>query len=46
MKEQIKGVDQRPDPGFDFNPGEAAWKPDFSKYTPRASALLKQELGN
>lgn len=32
-----------PDPGFDYNPGAEAWRPDLSKYSPRAKSMLDAE---
>lgn len=29
---KLPAVPLNPDPGFDFNPGKAAWQPDLSKY--------------
>lgn len=46
LQEETAGVSVEPDKGFDYNVGEEAWKPDLNKYSPRASSLLRQELGN
>ena len=48
LTEQIRGVAQRPDEGFRYNPGAAglaAWRPDLSGYGAGARELLDQELG-
>lgn len=35
-----------PDPGFDFNPGKAAWQPDLTKYPePLREAFLERRAG-
>lgn len=43
-QEQTRGVDERPDPGFDYNVGRETWRPDFNQYGPQARAILEQEL--
>jgi hypothetical protein len=47
LKEEIGGVNERPDEGFDYNPGQTGldhWKPDLSKYTPEEQSLLQEAL--
>lgn len=47
LKETTQGTDERPDEGFDYNPGEAgldAWQPDMTKYSPRERVMLETAL--
>jgi len=42
-----RGVTEKPDEGWDFNPGEAglkAWKPDMGKYSGIEQALLRTAI--
>jgi hypothetical protein len=47
IREEKRGMDVRPDEGFDYNPGKAglaAWKPDMEKYSAEEKRLLKMVL--
>jgi len=35
-------IEMAPDPGFNFNPGQAAWQPDLEKYSPELRAAYQR----
>jgi hypothetical protein len=47
LKEETRGVNERPDEGWRYNPGKAgldSWQPDLDKYEPEARKMLEDEL--
>jgi len=40
LNEETQGTSLKPDPGFDYNVGLEAWKPDLAKYVPEARKIL------
>jgi SPP1 gp7 family putative phage head morphogenesis protein len=46
LRESTRPPADRPDEGFDYNPGRVKWQPDFNRYAPRARHLLQSDLSD